>query len=130
MGTTSLHRGRILVIDDDRLVTTALERSLSGSYDVVVEQRGFEVLERIRRGERFDVILCDVMMPQMTGIELYEVLGTVAPDQASAMVFVTGGASSAKARAFLDALRNPRINKPFTLPALIAVIDKCLAERE
>jgi CheY-like chemotaxis protein len=88
------------------MIATALDRSLNNLYDVTVEHRGRDVLDRIGRGERFDVIVCDMMMPEMTGIQLHDVLSTAAPDQASAMV------------------------KPFSLPTLIEIIDQCLAEGE
>lgn len=51
-----------------------------------------EALRLIEGGERYDVILCDLMMPVMTGMELHDALSRFAPDQANAMVFMTGGA--------------------------------------
>jgi len=124
--TSFVRRGRILVIDDEQLVTNALYRLLRSSHEVVIEQRGREALERIRNRERFDVILCDLMMPEVTGMQLCDALRAEAPDQAAAMIFLTGGAFSPEARAFLDRVRNPRIEKPFTLPALTALINERL----
>ncbi len=77
----SRREGRILVVDDDPLVGTTLRRVLEREHEVTVVESGREALTLIGAGERYDVILCDVMMPQMTGIELYAEVGRSAPDQ-------------------------------------------------
>ena len=61
----------------------------------------------------FDVIFCDLMMPEVTGMDFYAELKEVAPKQADAVVFVTGGAFTQRARAFLEHVPNPRLDKPF-----------------
>ena len=61
----------------------------------------------------FDVILSDLMMPEMTGMDFYDELERRFPDAARRMVFVSGGAFTPKANAFLDRVTNPRIDKPF-----------------
>jgi CheY-like chemotaxis protein len=63
------------------------------------------------------------MMPQMTGMELHAELARLAPEQAARIVFVTGGAFTAGARAFLDAVPNQRIEKPFETQQLRAVLN-------
>jgi CheY-like chemotaxis protein len=73
---------------------------------------GRRALERIRSGERYDVILCDLMMPEMTGMDLYTEMGRVAPDQIEKFVFVTGGAFTPRAREFLERIPNARVEKP------------------
>jgi two-component system, NtrC family, sensor kinase len=75
-------------------------------------------LARLQRGERFDAILCDLMMPQRTGMDLHEALVELSPDQARVMLFLTGGASP-RARAFLDRVGDAAFDKPVNLPALI-----------
>jgi len=66
----------------------------------------------VRAGERFDVILCDLMMPELTGMDLHAELEKLAPDQAARMVFVSGGAFTPRARDFLDRVPNARVEKP------------------
>jgi CheY-like chemotaxis protein len=58
------------------------------------------------------------MMPEVTGMELYETLSTIAPEQARRMVFLTAGAFTPAAHAFLDRVPNPRMEKPFSANAL------------
>lgn len=114
--------GRILVVDDDPLVGTTLRRVLEREHEVTVVESGREALTLIGAGERYDVILCDVMMPQMTGIELYAEVGRSAPDQQARMIFVTGGTFTPKARSFFDKAPNALIEKPFNLRNLRAVV--------
>jgi CheY-like chemotaxis protein len=117
-------RGRILVVDDEPMVSTALRRVLAEDHDVTELNRAADALARVEVGERFDIILSDLMMPAMTGMDLHDALLKCAPDQASKMIFLTGGAFTAKARAFLDTVRNLRIEKPFDASVLCAIVNE------
>lgn len=121
-GLAAQRIGKILVIDDEPMIGKAVQRTL-GEHDVVVTHQASEGLARITGGERFDVILCDLMMPQMTGMELYAELRDRAPEQAARMIFLTGGAFTTRARAFLDETPNQRIEKPFDTAHLRALIN-------
>ena len=116
-------RGQVLVIDDEPMIARAIWRSLEREHDVTVSASAGEALQRIAAGERFDVILSDLMMPQMTGMELHDQLLRDVPDQAARMVFLTGGAFTPGAREFLDTVRNHRIEKPFDTQQLRALIN-------
>jgi signal transduction histidine kinase len=116
-------RGRVLIVDDEVMFARALARACAGEHDVEVASSATDALERLRRGDRFDVIVCDLMMPQVTGMELHAELKRLAPEQASSVVFVTGGAFTAGARDFLDRVPNERIEKPFDVQQLRAVIN-------
>jgi PAS domain S-box-containing protein len=120
----SSRRGRVLVIDDEPLVRTFLGRALSPDHDVTVESHAEEALAHIRAGTRFDVILCDVMMPQMTGIDLYNAILRIAPDQAARMIFVTGGAFTGRAQDFLHKTPNAHIEKPFEVRKLRSMVSE------
>ncbi len=85
--------------------------------------RAVNALRFIAEGERFDVILCDLMMPQMTGMDLYAVLASEYPDQAERMIFMTGGAFTPAARSFLDDIGNQVLDKPFDREQLRALIN-------
>jgi CheY-like chemotaxis protein len=113
-------RATILVIDDEPLILKIVASVLETEHDVTCEPRAEAALARIRGGERFDAILCDLMMPQVTGMDLHDALLEIAPQQAEAMLFLTGGAFTARARAFLDRVPNKTIEKPFDAATLKA----------
>lgn len=117
-------RGRVLVIDDEPMITRALQRILSEHHDVTTLGSAEEALQRLAGGERFDVILCDLMMPGMTGMDLHAELLHVAPEQVTRMLFLTGGAFTPRAKAFLDDPAHERIEKPFNAAHLRALINE------
>jgi PAS domain S-box-containing protein len=121
-------RGTILVVDDDLLVATALRRVLTAEHDVVTAANGREAMDRFDRGERFDVVLCDIMMPVMNGVALFEEVSLAAPRQADKFVFISGGAFTPAAKSFLDRVPNPRLEKPFESTNLRAVVRSLVAE--
>ncbi len=119
---TATKRGRILVVDDEPIVCFSLERLLASEGEVVALTSAREALARVRGGERFDVILCDLLMPEMDAPALHAELSSIAPEQAERMVFVTGGAFTMRARDFLDRVPNDRLAKPFDVDALISLV--------
>ncbi len=106
-------RGRILVVDDEPIVGASIRRTLAKEHEVVVVSSGREAIGLIHGGHCFDLILSDVMMPEMSGIEFYRELERTLPDIAERMVFLTGGAFTPGARKFLDSVSNPSLEKPF-----------------
>ncbi len=116
-------RGRVLVIDDEAIVTRAIARSLEREHDVSVSASGGEALGRLGSGERFDVILCDLMMPQMTGMGFHARLQDTMPEQADRILFMTGGAFTPETHAFLDLHPTRRIEKPLDMGNLRALIN-------
>lgn len=121
-------RSKILVVDDDPLVGHAVRRALEESHDVQVLTSAADALELVRAGLRWDVVLCDVMMPRVSGCELYGALEALAPDLAERVVFISGGAFTPEARAFLDTVTNRQLEKPFDAAelrsAVAAVLDR------
>jgi CheY-like chemotaxis protein len=115
---------RILVVDDEPLVLSSMSRLLRSWGDVRTSGSGHQALEALRDGTGFDVVLCDVIMPDMSGVDLYRVVSTERPQQASRFVFVTGGASDPKAREFLDGWSGPFLFKPLSLEQLRRVVDE------
>ncbi|MDY7226051.1 two-component regulator propeller domain-containing protein [Hyalangium rubrum] len=107
-------RGRLLVVDDDPLVSAAVRRTLAREHDVEVVVSSRRALEMLTSpAGDYDVILCDLMMPEMTGMELHAQLAAAAPARAQRMVFITGGAYTPVARTFLERVLNARVEKPF-----------------
>ncbi|HXX70462.1 MAG TPA: ATP-binding protein [Polyangiaceae bacterium] len=115
-------RGSVLIVDDEPGIGRSIRLLLRNEQDVVYETRGAGALDRLRRGERFDVILCDIMMPEMTGIDLYAHVRALAPDQAAAIIFLSGGAVTDRAHEFLASVENLVIEKPFDPREFVATI--------
>lgn len=115
-------RGYVLVVDDEPLIGASARRLLSPEHDVVVVHSGEAALCAVGSPRAFDVVLCDLMMPGMTGIELHQTLAQSRPDVAERMVFVTGGAFTEAAEDFLDHVAVRRMDKPFDPGALQAVV--------
>ena len=109
----SQRRGRVLVIDDERSVAVAIQRTLRQLHDVVICTSSQDALQRLISGEVFDAIICDLMMPQLSGMAVHAELIKVRPEQAGRMIFLTGGAFTPEARAFLAAASIVHIEKPF-----------------
>lgn len=111
-------RVRVLVIDDDARLGRLVGRMLERDYAVTVVTSGREALNRVAIGARFELILCDVMMPQMTGMRFFDHLGAVAPELLGRVVFWTGGAFGPGAEAFLKQPFIHQIEKPCALAEL------------
>jgi CheY-like chemotaxis protein len=108
----------VLVVDDEPLVAESLRLVLSAEFSVTITTKATQALEWISEGQSFDVILCDVMMPQMNGIQLRERIEAVATDQAARIVFVTGGILLPHVRGLLESVPNSWIEKPIDVDGL------------
>ncbi|HSQ67247.1 MAG TPA: ATP-binding protein [Polyangiaceae bacterium] len=109
---------RILIVDDEATLLASLKRALSRDMDVVLAESAAETLELLEKDQRFDAILCDIMMPDVTGIDLFEQIAKTHPELAERFVFMTTGAASPGVRQFLDGVGLPRLHKPFDLGEL------------
>ena len=124
---TITHRRRILVLDDDKLVCKAIQRVLRSRYDVVTATLATEAIRLLDGGAEFDVIVCDIEMPEMGGHELHDFLARTRPAIARRMVFATGGAFTAEGRRFVAAEAHRVLAKPFTVGELRALVAHALA---
>jgi CheY-like chemotaxis protein len=89
---------------------------------------GQDAIDHIARGARFDAIVSDVMMPNMTGIELIEELQRMAPDQAQRLIFLSGGVFTAQTRERLDQIGAPQLEKPVSARELRAWVTRVAGE--
>jgi CheY-like chemotaxis protein len=110
------------VIDDEPMVGVMLRRLLTAHCDVLPVTSPREALRRIGAQERFDVILCDLMMPRMSGIDFYTELSVLSPEMARRTGFLTGGAVTSQARSFLQKHADVALEKPVELGKLRALI--------
>jgi signal transduction histidine kinase len=107
-------RASVIVVDDEPLVGRSIRRALRG-HDVQVFENGADAIERLSNGTPFDVVFCDLMMPDISGIEVYREATARRPEIASRFVFMTGGAFTPKAREFLKDRSVVCLEKPFEL---------------
>ena len=120
---------RVLVVDDEPLVASAARRLLARSHEVQVAHCGRSALVLLENA-RFDAVLCDLMMPNMTGIELHARLSQSQPQLAARMVFLTGGVFDDEAERFLAANARWCMGKPFDPRALVALVAERIASAD
>lgn len=116
-------RARVVLIDDDPRVGRAMKRMLSRSYDVTAFDDARKALDHLV-GSTADVILCDVMMPGYSGVQVYRDLKSRRPDLAERLVFMTGGAFGSEARDGLRGVMNPILEKPVDFKALQRIVNE------
>jgi signal transduction histidine kinase len=114
-------RARVLAVDDEPHVLRSIQRAL-GAHEVVIADGGREALSRLETDSAFDLILCDLMMGDMTGMDLHAELGRRSAELAGRIVFMTGGVFTDGARDFLAGVSNVCIEKLFDLTALRAMV--------
>lgn len=117
-------RYRTLVIDDEPMLRSVVSRMLSPECDVTVAESVEGGLALLEHGAMFDAILCDIIMPDRTGIELHEELTRRFPAMVERLGFITGGVLDAAIHEFLEASGRPRIYKPFSLAQLVETVRK------
>jgi CheY-like chemotaxis protein len=122
--SASPRRPRILVVDDEPAIGRALARLLTPEHEVEVEVDARLALKRLAEGDHFDAILCDLMMPAMSGMDLYDQLGTLDGSLRDRVVFLTGGAFTTRSEAFLRDVPNPCLSKPFSQAAVVEAVQR------
>ncbi len=118
-------RARILVVDDELAVATMLSRILGEEHDVETASSAEQAL-RLMEEVSFDVVFCDLLMPNMTGMDLFDEVARRFAGRESQIAFMTGGAFTPRAAQFLARVSNPRIEKPFDLRAVRAILRELL----
>jgi PAS domain S-box-containing protein len=117
-------RRRVLVVDDEAAIVRLLSEALEPIAHVTCETTSGRALELLLSEAQFDVVLCDVMMPGLSGIDLHERVARDRPELASKFVFMSGGTYTAHARDHLERVANPRLDKPFRVAQLLEVIER------
>ncbi len=118
-------KGTVLVIDDEPAVGRMLGRVLA-DHDVTAVTAAQEALQLIESGSSFDLIISDVMMPQMTGVDLYEELCRRFPAYKDRLVFLSGGVFNAATRARLHSFGNQCIEKPFDPQRIREIVQRMI----
>ncbi|HVU04778.1 MAG TPA: ATP-binding protein [Polyangiaceae bacterium] len=117
----SVPRSKVLVVDDEPLVARAFSRILRG-HEVTLESSGRAAVTRLLSGERFDVVFCDVMMPDVSGMGVHEALLRERPELAASIVFMTGGTFTDRAAKFRASVSNTFIDKPIDSARVLAIL--------
>lgn len=121
----AMARAFVLVLDDEPAIGTVLRRVL-GDHEVTAVTSGREALALLAEGKRFDIIFSDLMMPEMSGMDFHAELTRCFPETAERVIFVSGGAFTATAKAFLDRVPNRRIEKPFDPRSVRDLVQRAL----
>jgi PAS domain S-box-containing protein len=119
-------RLRILLVDDEPSVVRALQRALR-EHDLVVAFSGAEAVEVLDSGQQFDLIFCDLMMAQLSGMEVFDIVKRRFPELVERFIFMTGGAFTQQAKDFLSGVPNPVVEKPFDIRALRLLVSRRVA---
>ena len=115
-------RGCVLLIDDEAFIVAALRRLLGSEHDVTAVMCVADAIALIEAGHQYDVILCDLRMPGMSGIDFYEKLRTLAPEVMDRIVFCTGATFSTDTRQFFERVPNQLLEKPFDPGAVRSIV--------
>jgi PAS domain S-box-containing protein len=111
--------GRVLIVDDEPMISNVLGEQLVGAgYHVTIEHDAERTLETLAQGDQaVDLVFCDLMMKHLTGMDLWEALTRRKPAALTKVVFMTGGAFTPRARAFIEAHPDQVVEKPFDVVA-------------
>ena len=123
-------RSRVLVVDDERLVAASLRRVLAADHEVTAVSSGRAALRLVERGERFDAVLTDLVMPDMTGLELHRQLLTLAPELQRRVLFMTAGAFTEEARRATEIAPDACLEKPVRIDVLRAALARVIGARD
>lgn len=118
--------GRVLIVDDEVLIAESLRRILADEFEVTATSAPTTALAWLTAGNWYDVILSDVMMPGMTGVELRARVERAAPELAARFVFMTGGIVLPHVQTLLQGVPNVVLAKPFDYGALRDLIRRMM----
>lgn len=117
-------RGRVLLVDDEPILLRGLKRTLS-EHDVVTATSVAQGIQLYESGD-FDIVFCDLMMPETTGLDFYSHLCALGHEHARRLVLMTGGVFADRLGCSLSQIRSPCIMKPFTAGLIERLIDEAV----
>ncbi|MCP4649058.1 MAG: response regulator [PVC group bacterium] len=122
-------KGRILIIDDEVIITKSLQKLLlKQKFEVIVANNGTEAMQAVQN-EKIDLIVCDVMIPEMDGIEIIKLIREYLTQQAKPLIpeiLITGYADEEKYKSAVDLKVADYLYKPFDTSEFLEVIEKNL----
>jgi two-component system NtrC family sensor kinase len=108
-------RRRVLIIDDEPQLARMFRTSLAAEFDVEAFTSGRAALGHLLDSEPYDLVLCDLMMADLSGMEVYEELRRLRPGLERPVVFMTGGVFDPAVADFLASVPNECVDKPFDI---------------
>jgi signal transduction histidine kinase/CheY-like chemotaxis protein len=119
---TPTRRARLLLIDDEPMLLRSLTHCLAGDHETVSARGGEEALSVLARDRNFDLVLCDLQMPGVDGVAVYDAIARSAPEILERFAVMSGGVVTARARQFIDRVRPSVIDKPIDVEALLSLV--------
>ena len=119
---------RVLVIDDEQLLGQTIQLGLEDAMDVELETSGELGLNRLLTDASINLVLCDLSLPDLSGIDIYREVKKRRPELIERFVIMTGGAVSSASRDFLENYDGPLLNKPFTITQVEGLVQTLLKE--
>ncbi|MGZ3457101.1 MAG: ATP-binding protein, partial [Archangium sp.] len=118
-------RRRVLIVDDEPSICTVMRRILERFHEVVAVHSGREALAVLEADDGFDQVFCDLMMADMTGMDVHAHLAQRRPEYLPRFIFMTGGGFTDRARAFLAQETVSSIDKPFEPATIRELVARC-----
>jgi PAS domain S-box-containing protein len=119
-------KARILVVDDEKVIRDFVKRVLAGEgYEVETVNNAGDALKKIE-GKRYNLVLIDIKMPGMDGVELYKRIQKIAKSLARRVVFITGDIMGADTEKFLSGTKVAHLDKPFNAEQLRREVRRAL----
>ena len=122
-----MNRARILIIDDEPLLGQTLRFAFQDKHDVEVIASGREAIERLGTDSDFDLVLCDLMMPDVSGEHVFHAVSQHSPGLLPRFVFMTGGAFTERAQEFLAHFAGRQLEKPFNIDEVELLLSELAA---
>ena len=123
--------GRVLLIDDEPMVRRTLSQQLSRSgLDVAIADNGLEAMAILSHDTEFDVILCDMMMPELDGSEFYAALKDIHPALTHRVLFYSGATLPRHLHTFQSTVKRPVLRKPLSRLKLLNAVQELIRQRD
>jgi CheY-like chemotaxis protein len=128
-GSSRTPRPRVLFVEDDVGILRAYERAFRREHEIILAENGVQALAILGSSKEIDAVVCDLLMPEMSGMELYRRIQETDPEVARVFVFVTGSITQKEVQAFLSGVENQVIEKPFDFGELRRAVEGCVSRR-
>ena len=120
---------KVLVLEDEPIITKVLSRIFKAA-DMAADMadNGLSAREKIDAGKEYDVFIFDIKTPIISGIQLYEYMEKFYPDATRRVIFMTGDYLNGITYSFLERIKRPFLNKPFTPDQVMDLVNRVLQQ--